>query len=99
MVMEGGSEIGVVMMRSTDDFFRDKMEECLELAKQAANEEDCASWERLAESWHERLRQLQGPLRRRRQKKGRAVRTAKQGGLGDNRKVKLCSDRLQTGAA
>jgi uncharacterized membrane protein YccC len=61
MVMEGGSQIGVVMMRSTDDFFRNKMEECLELAKHAANEEDRAFWQRLAESWQERLRQLQRP--------------------------------------
>jgi hypothetical protein len=30
------------MVRSTDDFFRNQIEECLELAKQAANEEDRA---------------------------------------------------------
>jgi hypothetical protein len=49
------------MVRSTDEFFRNQIEECLELAKQAANEEDRTFWERLGQGWVERLRQLQGP--------------------------------------
>ena len=64
------------------------MEECLGLAKQAANDEDRGFWQRLAESWHERLRQLQRPAPPA-ASKGRAVRTAKQGGLGDWAKLIL----------
>jgi hypothetical protein len=49
------------MVRSTDEFFRNQIEECLELAKQAANNEDRAFWERIGQGWAERLRQLQRP--------------------------------------
>ena len=52
----------LVMVRSIEEFFRDQIEECLELAKQASNKEDQAFWERLGQGWAERLRQLRRPI-------------------------------------
>jgi hypothetical protein len=49
------------MIRSSEEFFSNQVEECLELAKNAVSDEDRVFWERLAQGWAERLRQLRRP--------------------------------------
>ena len=48
-------------MRSTEDFFRAQIEECLAMAKWSLNKEDREFWKQLAQRWEERLRQLLRP--------------------------------------
>ncbi len=48
-------------MLQMDELFRRKAEECLELAKRAVDKEDRAFWQKLAQSWQERLRQYREP--------------------------------------